>query len=130
MTTKTKLVKTFEEACEKLGLNPEHLPDFSMMPEKHRNALTAHAKLVIIAEALNDGWQPDWSNDDEYKYWPYFEITEDKNDPSGFGFSYTDYDYWDSSSDVGSRLCYSSRELSKYAGETFVDLYREYFLIK
>ena len=129
MTTTTATIKTFEEACAKLGLDPANLPDFSMMPEKHRAALTAHSKLIIIAEALNDGWQPDWSNDDEYKYWPYFEITADKDQPSGFGFSLTGFVRWYTYASVGSRLCYSSRELARYAGETFVDLYRAYFLI-
>src|SRR5262245_37574401 len=129
MTTKTALVKTFEDACAKLGLDPANLPDFSMMPEKHQKALLAHSKLIIIAEALNDGWQPDWSNYDQYKYYPWFEIEASKDQPSGFGFSRTNYVVWYALTDVGSRLCYATREMAKYAGEQFADLYKDYFLI-
>lgn len=35
-----------------------------------------------------------------------------------------------SASVVGSRLCFKSEELSDYAGETFIDIYREFFVIK
>jgi hypothetical protein len=29
------------------------------MPKHHQEATIAHAKLVIITEAMNDGWKPD-----------------------------------------------------------------------
>ncbi len=126
---KTKTVKTYEEACEKLGLKPMALPEVSVVPSKHQKALIAHFKLIIIAEALNDGWQPNWNDSDEYKYFPWFEIKADDKRPGGFGFSYTYYDHWHTDTTVGSRLCFRTRELATYAGKQFADLYKEYFLI-
>ena len=39
-------IKTFEDACKALKLDPEKvIPDFSMFPEKHQKAMIAHAKL-------------------------------------------------------------------------------------
>lgn len=118
-------IKTFEEACEKLGLDPQKtIPDFSMFPKEHQTAMIAHAKLIIINEALNEGWKPDWTNGQWDKYFPWFVM----GSPSGDGFSYCDYDNWHASSGVGSRLCFKSRELAKYAGETFLQLYKDYYV--
>lgn len=67
-------IKTFEDACTKLGLDAATvLPDFSMYPEKHRNAMIAHSKLVIIRDAVNDGWEPDWKNRRWDKWFPWFD---------------------------------------------------------
>ena len=123
-----KNILSFEDACKALNIEAV-LPDFTILPEKHRTALTAHYKLVIIAQALNDGWEPDWTNYDEYKYYPWF-VVEEKSSGPGLGLSYIVYAYAGSFADVGSRLCYRTRELARYAGTQFKDLYEEYFLIK
>ncbi len=126
-----KTIKTFEDACAALKLDPAAvLPNFSMFPEHHRGAMTAHAKLIIIAEAANDGWKPDWKNTDEPKYVPWFDIDEDENSPSGLGFSYSDCDGWRTYTTVGSRLCYKDAETAQHVAETFLDLYREYVLME
>jgi len=121
-------IKTFEDACAALNLKPELLPDVSALSEKHRKALTAHYKLIIVAEALNEGWQPNWNDSDEYKYFPWFEIEANDENPSGFGFSRTFYVRWRAGTAVGSRLCFKTRELAEYAGKQFSELYKEYFL--
>ena len=118
-------VKTFEAACKKLKLDPAKvLPKVSGMPKHHQDAIIAHSKLVIITEALNDGWKPDWTNDDEWKYYPWFDLS------SGSGLRYYGCDYLFSSSPVGSRLCFKSRELAEYAGKQFINLYEKSFLFK
>jgi len=122
----TSNIKTFEDACKALNLDSEKvLPDFSLFPEKHQKAMTAHAKLVIIAEALNDGWTPDWVNREWDKYYPWFNM----GGSSGSGFSFIGCDDWFSLSGSGSRLCFKSRYLAQYAGEQFLELFKDYFLI-
>ncbi len=122
-------IKTFEDACAALSINPELLPVVSELPEKHQKALTAHYKLIIIAEALNAGWQPNWNDYNEYKYFPWLEVEATKEKPSGFGFSHTLTFFVFTVTGVGSRLCYRTRELARYAGKQFADLYKDYFLI-
>lgn len=118
-------IKTFEDACKALNLDSEKvLPDFSNYPSHHAKAMMAHAKLVIIAEALNEGGTPDWNNGKYDKYYPWFKM----GGSSGSGFSFDSHGGWDSHSDCGSRLCFKTRELAKYAGTQFEDLYKEYFL--
>ncbi|WP_438423094.1 hypothetical protein [Aquimarina macrocephali] len=123
-------LKTFEEACKVEGLDPEKvIPDFSCYPEKDRASMIAHSKLVIIVRAANrlanDGkeWIPDFTNSDEWKYEPWFDLEEGSS-----GFRCDGYADWAAGSDVGSRLCFISREVCKYIANQFIETYKEYFL--
>lgn len=118
-------IKTFEGACKALKLDPvKALPKVSGMPKRHQDATIAHAKLVIIIEALNEGWKPDWKNGQWDKWYPWFWMN------SGSGLSLDDVDDQFSFSYVGSRLCLKSRELAEYAAKKFKKLYEAYYLIK
>ena len=120
-------IKTFEDACEKLGVNPEEIKlSYPEQINNHVKAFVAHMKLVIIIEALNDGWKPDWTNGQWDKYYPWFKM----GGSSGVDFSYNYFGYWRSYSGVGSRLALKSRELAEYAGNQFKSLYKEYFVIE
>jgi hypothetical protein len=120
-------IKTFEDACVALGISTE-IPDFSNSPKKHRNALIAHYKLVIINEALNEGWEPNWGNWNERKYFPWFDFKEGSDKSSGFGFSCGDWTCSNAVTSVGARLCFKTSDLAEYAGKQFIELYKEYFI--
>jgi hypothetical protein len=119
-------IKSFEDACKALNVDAT-LPDFAKAPQAHQKALLAHYKLVLIVQAVNEGWQPKWEDSNEYKY----ELCPDiiAKESGGFGLAYDGYDYWYSATFVGSRLCFKSREIAKYTLETFKDLYEDYLLI-
>lgn len=135
MTTKTKksaikkeafdfnTIKSFEDACSKLGLDPANLPDVSTIPEEFRKAIVAGYKLMIVYKAINNGWKPKWGNSSEYKYYPWFEVLS-----SGFGFSSTYFNFDYSATTVGFRLCTDTSEKALYIGKQFEDLYKDYFL--
>jgi hypothetical protein len=123
---------SFEQACEFRKIDPQNcLPDVSMFPADHQQALLATAKMYIISEALNQDvntgecWKPDWNNWDENKYYPWFDLEVEEENPSGFRFHGSDYVYVFTLSTGGSRLCYRSREISNYAGQQFLSLYKE-----
>lgn len=124
------MIKTFEQACKAVGHDPKKLPDVSALPKKHQAALIAHFKLVIICEALNEGWTPNWNDSSELKYTAWFEVEASKEKPAGFGFSYAYFASWYTHSCAGSRLCFKTRELALYAGKQFEKLFIEYFLIQ
>jgi hypothetical protein len=124
-----KKIKTFIQACKKLGLDASKLPDVSCLPDIHQKAIIAHYKLIIIAQALNDGWQPNWNDSNQGKYYPWFEIKVDTKSPGGSGLVCSNFSNWYAYSNVGSRLCFKDWETAKYAGTTFKQLYEEYFLI-
>jgi len=120
-------IKSFEDACKALGIST-NLPEVSALPVNQQKAIKAHYMLMIIAEALNEGWKPNWNDWNEYKYYPWFKMGNDGASP-GVGFSYVGCGDADAVSDVGSRLCFKTSELAKYAGKQFEELYKDYYLI-
>lgn len=122
----TDKVKSFEDACKHLGLNPNDLPVVYMLPEKDRKSIIAFYKLTIIIRALNEGWEPDWSNWDKWKYYNWFYV-EKGGDQRSSGFRYNA-----TGSDVTractvSRLCCGTYDDAGYIGKQFEDLYNDYF---
>ena len=111
-------IKTFEDAMEATGR--KEVPDFSSFPEDMRKHFEALFKMVVIVEALNEGWKPDWDNYNEYKYYPWFYMP-----PSSFAFVDSFYDFGGASVGSGSRLKLKSRELAKYCGEQFKDIWKD-----
>ncbi|MDR1222349.1 MAG: hypothetical protein LBL07_05665 [Tannerella sp.] len=126
--TITEQIRTFEDACQALGLDPENLPIVENLPEKDRKSLIAYYKLTIIARALNEGWEPDFSNTGQCKYWNWFYI-ESYGANAGFGYAYTYHAASSTYTHIGSRLCFKKNELAAYAREQFRDLYFEYLFI-
>jgi hypothetical protein len=118
-----KSIKTFEDACKRIGVDPMAIPDLTTISEEFRKPIIAYYKLQVIYKAINNGWKPDWSNWQQYKYYPWFEVLS-----SGFGFSDSLYDCDDSYADVGSRLCTFSSEAALFIAETFKAEYTEFFL--
>lgn len=83
----TERVKTFEDACKELGEDHKLVQQFKAIQEAiaEDKEATAYFKLGIITAALNEGWEPDFTNDDEYRYYPYLclwtkEELEDKDE--------------------------------------------------
>lgn len=118
----TERVKTFDDALALVKVSDE-VKNLLAYQGKDEQMLSsqAHAKLSIIAEALNEGWKPDWSNRSQYKYWPWLEFTP------GVGFSFYGCDYDRSASCVGSRLCFKNSDLAKYAATQFQSIYNDFF---
>jgi hypothetical protein len=110
-------IKTFDDACDELGFTQENLLNIGNHDQPDE---VAYKKLKIVVKAINQGWIPDWNDTDQRKWYPYFNLS------SGFGFSRTFYDYAITSTDVGSRLCFETDEKAEYAGQQFLNLYKEF----
>lgn len=117
----TERVKTFDDACRELGMTGNQIATFELNGalDEDAQAIADHTKLIIITKALNEGWQPNWNNSSEYKYYPYFDMQ------NGFSLNdvASDYGY----SCVSSRLCFASEKIALYAVKQFGDLYKSYF---
>jgi hypothetical protein len=85
----------------------------------------AYKQIKLITKSLNEGWEPDWTNSSEGKYYPWFDLSEGSS-----GFRCYDFGRWGTLSDVGSRLCFKSKELAEYAGKQFTDVYNKFMTIK
>lgn len=147
----TERVKTFEDACKELGINAEQIQ------KKWKDAgLTevdevAYQKLRIITLALNEGWKPQFT-EDEIRYTPWLVLYTkeevenaseeekeaynlqlwlaggDSNSVANCGLAYAHSNYaWSNSyADYSARLAYKTRELARYSGLQFTDLWANY----
>lgn len=151
----TERVKTFEDAMAVLG---ENHPLVIQYKEIYDNFLeeggdgvkdiVAYIKLRIIVAALNEGWQPTFS-DDEYRYYPWFVFyTKEELDAmdeeersrvlgrsyyvalahAGVAYSGTNYASSSSYTSSGGRLCFKNRELAEYAGQQFLAIYADFHI--
>lgn len=116
-------IKTVEDAFKTSGLNIQKLEDLTMIPEKYRHSIWSAFLLMVVFDAINDGWEPDFSNHNEARYFPWPLVLS-----SGFGFSYSGYLYGNTDAYVGSRLCTNSAEKAKYILEQFEDLCKAWML--
>lgn len=145
----TERIKTFEDACNELG--KEHTLVREYWDVHHTDIMfgadiIAYLKLRIIAAALNEGWEPQFT-EDEWRYFPWFylytqkEIDETNEEEksrvvcrssnyadAGGGVAYADTgnDSSETLTSIGSRLAFKSSELAKYAGEQFVEIWADY----
>lgn len=147
----TERVKTWEDACKILGVCPEEAEqqwaDGGLtMPDE-----IAYQKLRMIASALNEGWQPQFTAV-EYRWYPYFILyTEEelagkseewkrscdiqntgeyKTACAGLACAHSHYSPSNTAAYLGSRLCFKSGMLADYAGKQFIKLWMDLYLIR
>lgn len=141
-----EVVTTYEEAREYLGGKPN--ADFTVAKKilsgnhvklddvanlvseanpKHIKALIAYNRLCTIAQAWNkaDGFEPDFSNTSQYKYFPWLEYSRDA---AGFVCAATATTATATGAYVGSRLCFKTRERAEQFGKQFIELWNQMLL--
>lgn len=121
----TDRIKTFEDALEECPAS-ENSKSLLQYNGHDKDMIGAQAllKLTIISRALNEGWVPDWTNSNQYKYYPWFEWKK-----NSLGLSFHVYDFSYPNTYVGSRLCYKTSELAEYAARQFEDIYRDFLTL-
>lgn len=150
----TERVKTFEDACKELGEDHKLVQQFKAIQEAiaEDKEATAYFKLSIITAALNEGWEADFTNDDEYRYYPYLciwtkEELEDNDEAwkdehnlqlwRGGGSSFngancglavaSSSNAWSlAAAFVSARLAHKTEELAIYSGKQFTELWANY----
>lgn len=153
----TERVKTFKDACRELGVNNPLVRQFKDLQDEMETMeideggedLTAYLKLRIICAALNEGWEPQFT-EAEYRWYPWhFLWTKDElaekdeewkqrkalidtgdyvTDYAGFAYAYSDDVASNASAYFGSRLCLKSEALSDYCGTQFIRLWADFKL--
>lgn len=147
----TERIKTFEDACRELGESHPAVVEWNFLKEVSKeNDVIAFLKLRIITAALNEDWKPDWKNENEYKYYPWFILyTEEEysrlddddkerccrvvgrsnnNACASGGLVYAGAYGASSSSSTysGSRLAFKTRELALFAGKQFIETWCDF----
>lgn len=70
----TERIKTFEDACRELGNGHPFVCAYRAWENGGLNGqedIDAYLKLRIICAALNEGWEPQFT-EDEWRYYPWF----------------------------------------------------------
>jgi len=80
---------------------------------------TPYEQLCECIKILNEGWYPNWNNQNEYKYWIYFTLNG--------GFSYNNVTYRNTSAHVPSALCLRTEELANLASKILLPLYEQVY---
>lgn len=149
-------VKTFEDACRELGEDNHYVELYHVIEESgyftgDGHNFIAYLKLCIIAAALNEGWKPQFTKD-EQRWFPWFALwTEEElseksdewksdrhlistGDYSGdwVGFAYAGSIYSPSCTDAsfGYSLCFKSKDLATYCGKQFIKFWADFNMIK
>ena len=117
-----KKIASYEDACRVLNIQPINEEVFNIFPKEDQRSMLAYHKLTVITRALNNGWKPNWDDQNEWKYYPLFRYVN-----AGLSCAYTLAAAASSYADIGSRLCFPTSALAKYAAEHFADLYRDYY---
>ena len=143
-------IKTFEDAMMALGEEHPLVREWHL-GENLSPDLEAYLQLRVIVAALNEGWEPQFTEDEERYYpwhWLYtrkeidnMEASELKErnmvstekyqtDYAGFAFAASNSAPSYSSSTFGSRLCLKSDALAEYCGKQFTDIWADFLLIR
>lgn len=110
-------IKTYSDVCKELNIEELTESDFIFLPKEQRAKMLAYHQIQNIAKLFNKGWEPNWSNSNEYKYYPWFEYKK-----SG-GWLFYDVSYYRSVS-FGEPAFYKNRETSEFCGKTFLSIYK------
>lgn len=117
-----KKIASYEDACRVLNIQPINEEVFNIFPKEDQRSMLAYHKLIVITRALNNGWKPNWDDQNEWKYYPLFRYVN-----AGLSYAYTSNAASYTYAAFGSRLCFPTSALAKYAAEHFADLYRDYY---
>lgn len=146
----TERIKTFEDACDELGDEHPLVKEYWGVININldiKQDLISYLKLRIICAALNEGWGPQFTND-EYRYYTCFYIytqedidnMDEEKKKSLWLFGGYSYNGWNcglasanshnswsySHSNFSALLAVKSEELADYFGQQFVDIWSDY----
>ncbi|MCB0460352.1 MAG: hypothetical protein KDC74_10110 [Flavobacteriaceae bacterium] len=116
----TDRIKTLDDVYADNGTSKEEFEqEYGFLPDH----VKAYLQMEMIASSFNEGWEADWTDSSQRKYFQYFYMGE-KSGSSGFRFSVCVY--WAADSLVGSRLCFKSYELAEHTVNLFLEVYKRF----
>ena len=94
---------TYKEVCKRLGVKEDKNP---------------FNKIKHLEQYFNEGWKPNWKNQNEYKWYPYYTLNnscglvfDGSYDGGCFFFGYVGF--------------FKTKEISNFIGKTFISIYKE-----
>ena len=114
-------IKTYSDVCRELKEEEVTQDSFDcdLFTYKEIAQLIAFAKIKQIAKLFNRSWKVDLTDENQKKWYPYFEIRS-----SGLGFNGSYYDNWCVDGQVA---FYPNQKISDFIGKTFIDIYKDLY---
>lgn len=84
----SKKITSYEDACKVLNIQPINEEVFNAFPKEDQRSMLAYHKLTVITRALNNGWKPNWDDQNEWKYYPLFRYVN-----AGLSYAYASHGY-------------------------------------
>ena len=150
----TERIKTFEDAKNELGNEHQLVKEYWAAVNTEVDLsydLVAYLKLRIICAALNEGWEPKFT-EDEVRWYPWHwlytqqEIYNMRNEErkkrammstddyvteyAGFASAHSNNAPSTADANIGSRLCLKSIELASYCGTQFIKSWADFKLLR
>lgn len=144
-----KRIKTFEDACHEIGIDAEAWNRDKISLGLEPDVL-AFLKLRIIVKALNEGWEPRFT-EDECRYYPWFilytgeeynKLDEEEKSrvvyrsfnyagaSGGVSYAGADVDSSSTYAVIGVRLAFKTSELAAYCGRQFLDIWADFVFFR
>ena len=121
----TERVKTYEDACEVLGIDPIEILPFANPTTGDQKACNLLMQLRIINRALCEDWVADFNDGSQRKWRPWFEYNSSS---SSFRFYDSCSVFSHAGAGSGVRLVFKTEELANYFGKQFLELHSNYLL--
>lgn len=144
----TERVKTYDDAVMELGEDHPFVVAANSAvwryTEEENEDIIAYLKLRVVVAALNDGWKPEFT-EEERRWYPWYRLytkeeienlsEEDKSQvllwggsaingsQCGLAYAFSDDAWSNSAAAIGSRLAFKSEDLADYAGKQFIELF-------
>lgn len=152
----TERIKTFPDAVAALGENHPYVVAYNCMTdvdEYDTPDILAYMRLRIIVAALNEGWEPEFV-EDERRWAPWFvlytneEIERMDDDDraricrvfgrssynaganGGLAYAVANNASSHAYSHHAARLAFKTEALAKYAGTQFIEIYRDFIIAR
>lgn len=108
-------IKSYGDICEELNEKELTIEDFCFLPISDQCKSLAIAKLKQIERVVNNGWIPDWDNQSQQKWYPWFNKAG-----SGLVFRASGGDLGDF---AGAVAYFYDEKTSNWVGNIFIDIY-------
>ncbi len=116
----TTKIKNFDDILKLSGKTLKEILPYKTPKNKQQRSINALVKIQLITEVLNQGTILDFLNTNQYKYLPWFKKVV------GSGWVVTSYASYCLHTVDGFGTFYKSEKLALFAGNTFLDIYKDY----
>jgi len=114
-------IRGLQDAILELGENDEAVKQLRLLYSVQglSRKIVAEQEIVVQCKALNEGWEPDFTNSSERKWFTYWDLRSGKPVVNYFGGYYSDCDF-------SARLCTKSEPLQRHLTKIAFNQFEEY----